>query len=85
MSFWKSFSKQLPLNDSRDVLARIGVRFVWCTGPFLLIAMTLSAFGNSGMLLSPWSFFIHLIPIVGGIIDWTRIRVSIAPSPLTNH
>lgn len=34
-------------------MARIGFRFIWCTGPYFLLAFILSAFGITAML-SPW-------------------------------
>jgi hypothetical protein len=73
MNVWQSLTKPLLLEDGRDVLARIGQRFVWCTGPYFLAALILSIFGDN-KLLSPWlSLWILAIPFLGGVIDWRRL------------
>jgi hypothetical protein len=74
MSFWRILTTEIPLDEERDVMARIGLRFIWCTGPFFLLAILLSSFGYSRTLLSGSALFIVLIPIVGGAIDWNRLK-----------
>ena len=74
MTIWQGLTKTLPLNDEHDVLARIGFRFVWCTGPYFLVAYALSAFGDRTMLLHPASFFVLALPLAGGLLDWCRLR-----------
>lgn len=77
MRYWQAFFKPMfPLTDTRDVYARVGVRFAWCTGPYLFTAMILCARGNSSMLTSPHAFFIYSIPMLGGTLDWFRLRQS---------
>ena len=74
MNTWQSLTKKLPLEDGRDVMARIGVRFVWCTGPYFLIALILSMLGNSSLLASSVALWILAIPFLGGIIDCRRLN-----------
>lgn len=74
MNVWQSLTKTFPLEDERDLMARIGVRFVWGTGPYFLVALLLSMFGYDN-LLRPWlSLWILAIPFLGGVIDWRRLN-----------
>ena len=85
MNFWQFLGKQMPLNDIPDVYARIGARFVWCTGPYLVFALTLSAFGNNRVIQCWGTYFACLIPLVGGIIDSWRLRRLGKTSTSTRH
>jgi hypothetical protein len=67
------WTKQLPLEDNRDVLARVGFRFLWTTVPICIIAYPFlknPAFAVMRFL----AVFSFLIPIAGGLVDWFRIR-----------
>ncbi len=44
MSAWKWLTQKLPLEDDRDIMARIGFRFIWCTGPYFLVAVVMSRY-----------------------------------------
>jgi len=73
MTARQSLTGKFPLKDYRDMMARIGVRFFWCTGPYFLVAGILSIFGNSKMY-APWPALLFVsIPFMGGIIDWYRL------------
>ncbi len=83
--YW--LTKSIPLDNERDMMARIGLRFLCCTGPYFLIAIILYAFGRPSMLLSMWlGLFFLLIPFVGGVIDWYRLkdRSKHAPGTMEN-
>ena len=74
MNVWQWVAKKLSIEDDRDILARVGFRFIWCTGPYFLVAGILSVFGSSKMY-APWpALFIVSIPFMGGIIDWYRLK-----------
>ena len=74
MTVWQSLTKKFPLEDDRDIMARIGFRFIWCTGPFFLLVFILSAFGITAMS-SPWlALPILSVPFIGGVIDWRRLK-----------
>jgi hypothetical protein len=73
MSFWQTM-KSLPLEDNRDILARIGMRCVCCTLPYFVFVYALNAFGFESPLTSPMSMWIVAIPIIGGVVDWFRIH-----------
>jgi len=47
MSIWKLITKNYTLEDDRDVMARIGLRFVLCTGPYFLLATIAASLGSS--------------------------------------
>ncbi len=74
MTLWQMLCSVPPLVDERDVMARIGFRFLWCTGPYFIVAAALSAFGNAALLANPAAFFMAAIPVLGGLHDWRRIR-----------
>jgi hypothetical protein len=67
---------ELPIQDERDVLARIGQRFAVCTGPYFLLALILSKFGHDGMLRSLVALLMIAIPFLGGVIDWRWLKSS---------
>lgn len=73
MSLWQSMTT-IPLVDSRDVLARIGVLCVWCTLPYFAFILTWAAFDPSRSVATPSSFFMLAIPVLGGLLDWYRIK-----------
>jgi hypothetical protein len=74
MTVWHWLTKKLPLDDDRDVMARIGFRYVWCTLPYFAAALGMAAFGVTTLLLSPLSVVPLVVPIAGGILDWWRVR-----------
>ena len=74
MNVWQWLAKKLPLENDRDIMARIGFRFIWCTGPYFLVAILLSIFGSSTLFTSWPSMFILAIPFVGGVVDWYRLK-----------
>jgi hypothetical protein len=74
MTRWQWLTKRILLEDERDIMARVGVRFIWCTGPYFFLAIVFSTFGKTAML-SPWpAFFFLAIPFIGGIVDWYRLK-----------
>jgi hypothetical protein len=78
MTIWQWLTKRILLEDERDIMARIGFRFIWCTGPYFFLALVLSAFGKSKMLLSWPAFFFLAIPFIGGLVDWYRLKGRIS-------
>jgi hypothetical protein len=74
MTLWQWLTKKQPLNDSRDVMARVGFRCVWCTLPYFAVALALAAFGQTELLLTPASGVVLFVPIAGGILDWYRVH-----------
>ena len=81
MTVWQWFTKKLPLEDQRDVMARIGFRFLWCTGPYFLLAVILSAFDMTAMLSPSLALVVLAIPIIGGVIDWRRLKRRVERAP----
>lgn len=73
MRIWKWLTKKYPLHDDRDVMARIGVRFLSCTAPYLVYVMTSTALGHEVSLLTPFSAVAVLMPLAGGLLDWCRL------------
>jgi hypothetical protein len=73
MRIWKWLTKTYPLHDDKDVMARIGVRFLWCTAPYFVCAMTWAALRHEWLILNPVSAFAFLVPLVGGLLDWCRL------------
>jgi len=74
MSIWKLITKNYTLEDDRDVMARIGLRFVLCTGPYFLLATIAASLGSS-VFFALWpALFVLAIPFAGGIVDWYRIN-----------
>lgn len=73
----KWWTRQLPLESHRDVLARIGSRFIWATAPYFVLAYVLriGPFGDRAEDASQRliSAFIFLVPIIGGALDWWRL------------
>lgn len=74
MTVWQFLTTSIPLTDERDVMARIGQRFLLCTGPYALIAVGLSKIGYEGLLDSWMDLFLMLIPFLGGAVDWARLK-----------
>jgi len=74
MTVWQWLTKSRPLEDERDIMARIGFRFIWCTGPYFLLAFIFSRFGSPLLLLSWSALFFLSIPFIGGVIDWRRLK-----------
>ena len=81
MTLWQWFTNTLPLNDERDAMARVGCRFLWCTAPYFIIALSLASFGNAALLRTPLALFMVAIPILGGLIDWRRLQRRTSPTP----
>jgi len=74
MNAWHSLTQKLPLEDDRDVFARVGFRFIWCTGPYLILAIVFSLFGNN-RLLTIWPLaWMVAIPWLGGAVDYWRLK-----------
>ena len=73
MNTWKWLTKKYPLENSRDIMARIGVRFVWCTGPYFLFAIVIATLGDNRLFTSWLTLFMLAIPFVGGLIDSYRL------------
>lgn len=68
---------RLPLEDRRDVLARVGFRFLWVTVPYFGMAwfFGLDPFGPPRPLLGlSATFLVISIPLIGGLIDWCRVQ-----------
>ncbi len=74
MNIWRWLTKKLPLEDNSDIMARVGFRFLWCTGPYFLVAIVLFRFGSGTLLASRLSMFILAIPFIGGVVDWHRLK-----------
>jgi len=76
MQLWQTFTSEIILEDGRDLAARMGVRFFFCTFPYFAIALIMNAVGEGdGGFLNFWiTPFILAIPILGGIIDWHRLH-----------
>lgn len=70
--------RRLPLEDKRDILARIGVRFLWATAPFFVLSF-LAGIGPFGEDPQQWdrvlSALIFLMPVIGGLWDWLRLQL----------
>jgi hypothetical protein len=81
MTVWQWLTKKLPLEDKRDVMARVGVRFLWCTGPYFLLAFILSALDINVMLSPALAVVILSIPIIGGVADWCRLKRRLQRAP----
>ena len=73
----KWWTRQLPLEDHRDVFARIGFRFIWATAPYFVLTYVLriGAFGGrpEGAIQHFLSVFVFVVPILGGALDWWRL------------
>jgi hypothetical protein len=92
VNVWQRLTKKLPLEDDRDIMARIGFRFIWFTGPYFLVAVILSTFGSSKLFTLWPALFILAIPCIGGVIDWCRLKrhtkrvenstLNLPPSPI---
>lgn len=74
MTYWHWLTKKLPLLNDRDVLARMGFRFMWCTGLYFVVAWILAAFGHMTLLVNPGALMIIAIPFAGGMLDWHRVH-----------
>ncbi len=77
MNFWQVLTKTVPLEEERDILARIGLRFLWCTGPYFLFVIIWFAFvtNRNSPLTELWpSLFFLAIPFLGGLNDWRRLK-----------
>lgn len=64
------WTRQLPLENSRDVYARVCFRFLWVTAPVCIISYLFSSQAITHYL-AVYAFF---IPIGGGAIDWWHLR-----------
>lgn len=63
-----------PLNDAHDLLARFGFRFVWCTFPYFVAITVIEA--SRGNVISGHDkvlLFVMAVPIIGGLIDLSRL------------
>jgi hypothetical protein len=74
MTVWQWLTKTLPLENERDVMARIGFRFIWCTVPYFLLMFVLSAFGITVLFSPALALMILFLPIIGGVADWRRLQ-----------
>jgi hypothetical protein len=77
MTFWQRLVKFVPRNDienEHDIVAWIGFRFAWMTGPTLLMAFAFSLFGRTEPLLGWWTLILISIPYGGAIVDWRRLQ-----------
>jgi hypothetical protein len=72
MKLWKT-RFDLPLDDQRHLFARVGLRFLCCTAPYLMGAFALVAFGSKSLNVVPACFMLA-IPILGGVSDWYRLK-----------
>ncbi|HEX8523875.1 MAG TPA: hypothetical protein VF669_16595 [Tepidisphaeraceae bacterium] len=79
MGLWQSMTTTIPLVNSRDVLARIGVRCVWCTLPYFAFILAWAVFDPSRSVATPLSFFMLALPILGGLLDSYRIKRKSSP------
>ena len=71
------WTRQLPLENNRDVLARVGFRFLWATAPYFVFAylLKIGPFADGGSSLQRFlAAFIFVIPILGGLLDSWRLR-----------
>ena len=73
------WTRTLPLNDGRDVMARIGFRCVWCTIPYFALALLCAALGKPVLLLNPFAAIPLIVPVAGGVLDWLRVRAMHKP------
>lgn len=66
----------LPLNDSRDIWARIGFRFVFATGPYFLLAFLSH---DDRLLRGFLPCLMIALPFFGSAIDWVRLSRRVEP------
>ena len=78
MTYLKSSSNNHSLRDHRDVMARIGIRFVWCTGPYFLVAVIAANFGISTFFNLWPALFMLAIPFAGGLVDLYRLSSNVS-------
>lgn len=82
MSAWRLLTATLPLQDHRDVLARIAQRYLLCTAPFFLFIFAVNALGLArNWSSSPMAFLMIVIPLAGGVCDWRIVRQHTASAP----
>ncbi len=74
MDVWQRLTYKLPLEDERDIMARIGFRFMWCTGPYFLVAVIVSTYRGNTLFTSWPELFVLAIPFIGGVVDWYRLN-----------
>ncbi|WP_237229021.1 hypothetical protein [Rubinisphaera sp. JC750] len=74
MNLWQTLTSKIFLEDGRDLAARIGVRFIFCTFPYFVIALIMNAVGDGGLLNFWVAPFLLAVPIIGGMIDWYRLH-----------
>ena len=72
--------KTTTLNDRRDLIARMRVRFLWCTLPLLLATLFAAANGELEFFLNPLFLIPLIMPIAGGAVDWFRLRLRAVSS-----
>lgn len=75
MTFMQCLTRKTPLENERDLMARIGVRCVWCTLPYFALALGLAAFGEMRPLLTPASAIALAVPLAGAVLDWRRLQL----------
>lgn len=61
---------ELPLNNERDLWARVGFRFAWCTGPYLLLSPFIV---NRSEFFTFANLFVVSIPVMGALSDSWRL------------
>ena len=82
---WEWWTRKLPLENGRDVLARVGFRFLWAIAPYFAVTW-LFGIGPFGSVTQPTQrvlgVFIFMIPVLGGALDWFRVHHR--PRPATS-
>ena len=68
---------RVSLENQRDVLARMGFRYLWVTVGYYAIAwlVAIDPFGPRTSRPFSGMFVAVMIPLAGGIIDWCRLRL----------
>jgi hypothetical protein len=71
--------KTLPLENERDLWARVGLRFAWCTGPYFLFETCFASFAPPAWM----NLFFLAIPFLGAAVDFRQLsRRARTPSRL---
>lgn len=84
MTLWQWLTIAPSLNNNRDLMARIGYRFLWCTAPYFIAISVLDSLGFGSVLNTPMTLFIFAIPLLGGLMDLCRLKkVSLTKTNLS--
>jgi hypothetical protein len=62
----------VPLRDERDLLARVGVRYLCCTGPYFVLLWIIGLWRDKSELSLGMLAF-GCIPLLGALVDWHRL------------